>query len=455
MKRAGICLRMMVKRMGKHPVYWVLLLLFPTALFVVPRLNKAADEEQILVGYVMEEASEGKEVEMLSNGPAGSSAEGRMLPDGSGESSAEGKMLPEQAETEGIRQKGAEIGKLAYSIQLLDGIEYKLQEETEQIGESSERSEKGEGNTSDRIGSSRLFQYIKYTEIDKMKEDVMTGELSCGIVFDKDFAKRLAEQDYRHCIKLYLPEGMNVGGMVQEDVFARVYQAYSAVWYAELLEQQGYQITPEEVLQKFSEYQKEGKVFAVEYEEYGRADEEVQNAAGSGKDISAVLSVRSVLAFLTFLSASLGALDGGRDRKRGAGKGICCKKTLAAAAAGAPVLPSTLFLAAGMIYTDIKTIGMLYAGRAAGPADDMLGGLMQKTILPELCSAFVYGSILWLLAMCFGRIVPEKLLEGIMPCFLLITVLCCPVFFDLGETIPVIDGLSKLFPVTWYLEFWG
>lgn len=438
MKRAGICLWMMVKRMGKHPLYWVLLLLFPTALFVVPRLNRAMDEEQILVGYVMGEASGGKEVEMLSNGLAGSSAEGRMLPDGSGESSAEGKMLPEQAETEGIRQKGAEIGKLAYSIQLLDGIEYKLQEAR-----------------TDMTSDSRLFQYIKYTEIDKMKEDVMTGELSCGIVFDEDFAKRLAEQDYRHCIKLYLPEGMNVGGMVQEDVFARIYQAYSAVWYAELLEQQGYQIAPEEVLQKFSEYQKEGKVFAVEYEEYGRADEEVQNAAGSGKDISPVLSVRSVLTFLTFLSASLGALDGSRDRKRGAGKGICCPNTLAAAEAGAPVLPSTLFLAAGMIYTDIKMIGMLYAGRTAGPADDMLGGLMQKAILPELCSAFVYGSILWLLAMFFGRIVPEKLLEGIMPCFLLITVLCCPVFFDLGETIPVIDSLSKLFPVTWYLEFWG
>lgn len=438
MRRAGICLWMMVKRMGKHPVYWAWLLLFPTALFVVPRLNRAVDEEQILVGYVMGEASGVREEEMLPDGPAGSSAEGRMLPDGSGESSAEGKMLPEQAETEGIRQKGAEIGKLAYSIQLLDGIEYKLQEAR-----------------TDMTSDSRLFQYIKYTEIDKMKEDVMTGELSCGIVFDEDFAKRLAEQDYRHCIKLYLPEGMNVGGMVQEDVFARVYQAYSAVWYAELLEQQGYQIAPEEVLQKFSEYQKEGKVFAVEYEEYGRADEEVQNAAGSGKDISSVLSVRSVLAFLTFLSASLGALDGGRDRKRGAGKGICCPNTLAAAEAGAPVLPSTLFLAAGMIYTDIKTISVLYAGRAAGPADDMLGGLMQKVILPELCSAFVYGSILWLLAMFFGRIVPEKLLEGIMPCFLLITVLCCPVFFDLGETIPVIDGLSKLFPVTWYLEFWG
>lgn len=455
MKRAGICLWMMIKRMGKHPVYWVLLLLFPIALFVVPRLNKAVDEEQILVGYVMGEASEDGEEEMLPNGSAGSSAEGKMSSGKATERDMEGEMLPGQTEAESIKQNGTETGELIYSGWLLDGIEYKLQEGTEQIDESSEGSWKIEGDASDMSGGGKLFKYIKYTNTDELKEDVMTGEISCGIVFDEDFAKRLAEQDYRHCITLYLPEGMNVGGMVQEDVFARVYQAYSAVWYAELLEQQGYQITSEEVLKKFSEYQKEGKVFAVEYEEYGKADEGVQNRAGSGKDISVVLSVRSVLAFLTFLSASLGALDGSRDRKRGAGKGICCPNTLAAAGVGAPVLPSALFLAAGMIYTDIKTIGVLYAGRAAGLAGDMLDGLMQKTILPELCSAFVYGSILWLLAMFFGRIVPEKLLEGIMPCFLLIAVLCCPVFFDLGETIPVIDGLSKLFPVTWYLEFWG
>lgn len=33
--------------------------------------------------------------------------------------------------------------------------------------------------------------------------------------------------------------------------------------------------------------------------------------------------------------------------------------------------------------------------------------------------------------------------------------LWCPILFDLGETIPLIGHLSKLFPITWYLEFWG
>ena len=45
MKQTGICLWMMIKRMGKYPVYWGLLLLFPAAFFIVPELNRAVDEE--------------------------------------------------------------------------------------------------------------------------------------------------------------------------------------------------------------------------------------------------------------------------------------------------------------------------------------------------------------------------------------------------------------------------
>lgn len=369
MKRAGIFLWMMIKRMGKHPVYWILLLLFPAALFIVPKFNMTAGEEKILVGYVLEEA------------------------------------VSLQSETE--------------SGQLLKGIEFKLSE-----GEN-------------------LFRYTKYINTAELKEDILTGEISCGIVFDQDFTRMLKEQDYRHCITLYLPEGMNVGGMVQEDVFQRVYQVYSAVWYADLLEQQGYQITPEEVLQKFSEYQKEGKVFTVSYEVQKKEDEKIQNVAES----ASILSLRGILAFLTLMSASLGALDRSRDRKRGVGKGISHPKNLAVIAVGAPILPATLLLAVGMLLANAKMTNVSYCkfGKLIG----------IEWFLAELSVAFLYGVVLWLLAIFFSRLLPEKLLEGIMPCFLLLVLLCCPIFLNLGETIPLIGYLSKLFPVTWYLEFWG
>lgn len=447
MKQTGICLWMMIKRMGKYPVYWGLLLLFPAALFIVPELNRAVDEERILVGYVIEE-TDGDDTKEEGQAAAGSGTEKeREAAAGSG---AKGERQAKQAAAGSIAYKGAETGKKSYSRQLLDGIEYKLREEAEQITGISEGTEATEENmpgVTAAAGRRKLFKYIKYTDLAEMKEDILTGEVSCGAVFDKEFAEKVQRQDYWHCVTLYVPEGMNVGGMVQEDIFARIYQAYSALWYAELLEQQGYQIKPEEVLQKFSEYQKEGRVFAVSYEELGKMDEGIQNTAGNGRNISNVLSLRGVLAFLTLLSASLGAVDGSRDRKRGVGKGISCRRSLAACAVGAPVLPAVLLLVCGMLFTHINMTNVSCAG-AEKPA-------YMAWIITEIGSAFLYGIALWLSAVFFSRLLPEKLLEGIMPCFLLLVLLCCPIFFDLGETVPFIDHLSKLFPVTWYLEFWG
>ncbi len=384
MKRIGICLWMVIKRMGKHPVYWILLLLFPIAVFAVPRFNGAADEKQILVGYVMEEAKD----QWAGTG------EGR---------------------------------ERVYTCQIMNGIEYKLSEGTE-----------------DKKG---LFQYIKYTERDDLKKDILTGELSGGIVFDEDFIEKLMKQDYWHCITLYLPEGMNVGGMIQEDVFAKVYQAYSAVCYTELLEQHGYHIESEEVLQKFSEYQKEGKVFAVDYEVYGKNSEVLQNTTGGENVNSSILSLRGILAFLTLLSACLGALDGSHDRKGNIGKGMHGQRNLGVITVGAPILIATLFLISGMIFENLHITEVSYM-----EIKNLSTGLWAFV---ELSSAMLYGFILWFLAILFSRLLPEKLLEGLMPCFLLMVLICCPIFLNLGENIPLISYLTKLFPVSWYLEFWG
>ncbi len=472
MKRAGLCFWLMLKRMGRHPVYWILLLLFPAALFAVPRFNRAAETERIAVGYVVEEmegagtARDARE-EMEEAGitaeyaveemeGAGTTAEYVVeetegagttgeyaVKEMEGTETAKDKWMAEEPYYDGEIQSD-QTGGIAslYSRQMPRLIEEKFSEVSERAG-SAGGSDKN------------IFQYIKYTDKNALIQDVRTGEISCGVLFDRDFPVKLMEQDYRHCITLYVPEGMNVGGMVQEDVFRQVYQVYSAVWYAGLLREQGVQTEPEQVLRKFSEYQKEGKVFAVSYEETGREGEPDQNVQDGEEDEVSLLSVRGILAFLTFMSASIGALEGSRERKKGAGKGICCPTLLKMAAVGAPVLLSALFLAVGMIYTDIKTAVISSAGGQAELAGIASGGLLRVCILPEVVSALSYGLILWLLAMLFARILPEKLLEGIMPCFLLIVLLCCPVFFDLGESVPLAGYISKLFPLTWYLRFWG
>ncbi len=360
MKRTGIYFWMTIKRMGKRPIYICLLLLFPIAIMTVPKLNKAAAGDQIVVGFVMEEGQEGTEQKRF----------------------------------------------------LLKEIRTKLSEDKK-----------------------NSFRYIVYEDSEGLKKDIITGGVSCGVVFREDFTEKLLEQDFYHCMALYLPEGMNIGGMVQEDLFQRVYQVYSAVWYADLLNQQGYSVSTEEVLEKFSEYQKQGKVFAVEYRQGTEAGKE----SGNMQSVP-LLSLRGVLALLTLMSACLGALDGSRDREKGIGKGISHVWKLNAAITGMPILFAVIFLTGGMIIT----------GKSMAEAS---GAEIFSKILPEAGAAFFYGLVLWLLAMLAGSIFSEKMLSGMIPCYLLTAVLCCPLFFELGTSVPVIGYLSKLFPVTWYLEF--
>lgn len=390
--------------MGKHPAYWILLLFFPAAVFAVPRFNGITADERIVVGYVIEEAGPGQTVESEEQDRGGQKNGVRDYK----EEEAGKQDYGEQA----YRQQN-------YAGQLLALLENKLAEDT-----------------------GGLFEYIAYPDVEKLIENVKTGEIAGGVVFDQEFTEKLWSQDYYQCIRLYLPEGMNVGGIVQEDVYQRVYQAYSVVWYAKQLEQRGYQIRPEEVLQKLSEYQNAGKVYAVNYELQDESRDYVQNDS-EGEKRDSVLSLRGILAFLTLLSAALGALDAGRDKRRNIGRGISHPATLAAAAAGAPILAAGLFLAAGMLSVNMKMTDMSYvAGQAAG-------------FLREMGSAAVYSLVLWLFAMLAARVLPQKFLVGMMPCFLLMVLLCCPVFFDLGETIPLVSYVSQLFPLTWYLRFWG
>ena len=134
--------------------------MFPAALFIVPELNRAVDEERILVGYVIEE-TDGDDTKEEGQAAAGSGTEEeREAAAGSG---AKGERQAKQAAAGSITYKGTETGKKSYSRQLLDGIEYKLREEAEQITGISEGTEATEENmpgVTAAAGRRKLFKYI-------------------------------------------------------------------------------------------------------------------------------------------------------------------------------------------------------------------------------------------------------------------------------------------------------
>ena len=291
-------------------------------------------------------------------------------------------------------------------------------------------------------GKNRFVEYREYDSIKEMEDDLITGKISCGFYLGREFDQALESGDFRESMTLYIPEGMNYAGIVKEDFTSRLYKTYSAIWFSRQMENS---ITGAEVLQKLEEDRKDGKVFQILYS--GETDEQgnfgqneevhaAENAFATENAYAALetemFSLRGVLAFLAFLAAMLGAIDLSRDRKNNIAIGATQRKLFLKITVAIPVLWSILFLFLGVL-----SQGYLYD---------------VQSFLKETGCILLYGGVLWLLAWILGNLCSERVLAGSMPCILLVGILCTPVIFSLDKQIPVINMISKMYPVTWYLN---
>ena len=210
------------------------------------------------------------------------------------------------------------------------------------------------------------------------------------------------------------------------------------------------------MLQKLEEDRKDGKVFQILYsgetdgqeasgwETIGQKEEVpiAENAYATENDYAAenayatseteMFSLRGVLAFLAFLAAMLGAIDLSRDRKNNIAVGATQRKLFLKITVAIPVLWSILFLFLGVLsQRDLYDV---------------------QSFLKETGCILLYGGVLWLLAWILGNLCSERVLAGIMPCIVLVGILCTPVIFNLDKQIPVVNMISKIYPVTWYLN---
>lgn len=302
-------------------------------------------------------------------------------------------------------------------------------------------------------GKDCFVEYRKYDSIKEMEDDLLTGKISCGFYLGREFDQALESGDFRESMTLYIPEGMNYAGIVKEDFTSRLYKTYSAIWFSRQMENS---ITGAEVLQKLEEDRKNGKVFQILYsgetdgqeasgwETIGQKEEVpiAENAYATENDYAAenayatseteMFSLRGVLAFLAFLAAMLGAIDLSRDRKNNIAVGATQRKLFLKITVAIPVLWSILFLFLGVL-----SQGDLYD---------------VQSFLKETGCILLYGGVLWLLAWILGNLCSERVLAGIMPCIVLVGILCTPVIFNLDKQIPVINMISKIYPVTWYMN---
>lgn len=274
--------------------------------------------------------------------------------------------------------------------------------------------------------------YRLYEHQDSMERALQNGEISCGFWIEKEFEKVVADGNPRNCVKMYVPKDVNYAGIIREDFQSRVYKVVSATWYAgQVNTLTGIPLSPEEVMGEIQSLRSDGNTFGVEYRnDISRNEAEI--AAQQQASVS-MFSQIGILAYVVFMLSAIGTMQYRENLEQKRMTGCRLQKPYLAIEAALPTAWGSIFLLAYAVTRD-----------SGNPA---AGSLILFILL--------YGSILWVLGILVAHVIPARWMMGMLPFVLLLGLICTPVFFSLGKTIPILGLIGKLYPVTWFLYLVG
>lgn len=282
------------------------------------------------------------------------------------------------------------------------------------------------------------FDFYQCETLKELQDDVASKKAECGYSFPAGFRELLRDGKYKRSVRLYVSPATVADKLSSEVVFAGLFDIFGR----ELLEEytrtgtafetaraEGHldmeqALIWEELEPLYDRYLENGSTFAFEYRTDGEGVIEENT-------VTAVFPVRGICAVFIFVMGLAAAVTAGEDETRGlytsmtaARKRGCMLVQLAA-----PV-----FLSCLSAYACLAFSGSL---RTAGR---------------EIISLLAYGILVLLFSYLLLIIVRSPLIiAGLIPFFILGSLVVCPVFADLSVFVPVLGVLRRFFLPFYYL----
>lgn len=281
------------------------------------------------------------------------------------------------------------------------------------------------------INAHESIRFVKFNDIEYMKEKIISEELICGYVIPHNIRELLSGDDKEGSITSYKIPASTLQPAANEIV------------YAELIKLQGYSIIEdymhssgqfpddkyiEEAFEYYEEYLMGNDTIRIDYEEYG-TDKIIDAKEISG---GLVFPVRGIMSVLVFLAGLFGSVLYLKDKENGVFQTIT-KGYQNVLGIIYPFIPAFLFGAA-MIVSVIssdnhKAVGMEIIC--------MLGFVLAITLFAFLLTILTKKS---------------RLLGSCIPVIMLCSLVFCPVFINLELYLPAAGFVQKLFVPYYYLK---
>lgn len=310
-----------------------------------------------------------------------------------------------------------------------------------------------------------VYQFTTYEGTEELEQAVEAGELECGFVFDKEFAKQYEEGSFTDSITYVYTPFTTKGMAVRETVYGTVLELYGE----KLLQQ-----NQETIVGQSSE--EISAMLADRYEYYLNSDAifhteviYVETDAGMERDLRRAEPgsdgqngdadrlengkpnlIRGVISCMIFLTVYLSGASCKEEKnqhflsilEKGKRRSYECAGMLAAAT-------PMMLVGTGLSCLTILQSEMLDAASGAGFVTATGIGMVIVTEILQMLLLIVVSILFTACTMCIWK--KDMGMLSALPVLILLQIIICPVIFDMAVYVPAVKYIRYLCPVAYYL----
>ena len=312
---------------------------------------------------------------------------------------------------------------------------------------------------------SDVYEFVAYETSEELGQAVEAGELECGFVFDKEFAKQYEEGSFTDSITYVYTPFTTKGMAVRETVYGTVLELYGE----KLLQQNQETIvgqSSEEIsamlADRYEYYLNSDAIFHTEviYVETDAGMESDLRRAEPGSDgqngdadrleNGKPNLIRGVISCMIFLTVYLSGASCKEEKnqhflsilEKGKRRSYECAGMLAA------VTPMML-VGTGLSCLTILQSEMLDAASGAGFVTATGIGMVIVTEILQMLLLIVVSILFTACTMCIWK--KDMGMLSALPVLILLQIIICPVIFDMAVYVPAVKYIRYLCPIAYYL----
>ena len=337
----------------------------------------------------------------------------------------------------------------------------------------------------DRLMQKRdVYQFTTYEGAEELEQAVEAGELECGFVFDKEFAKQYEEGSFTDSITYVYTPFTTKGMAVRETVYGTVLELYgekllqqnqetivgqsSEEISAMLADRYEYYLNSDAIFHteviyvetdagmesdlRRAEPGSDGQNGDADWPENGKPNHNQnrnQNRiAGQPADMEKL--IRGVISCMIFLTVYLSGASCKEEKnqhflsilEKGKRRSYECAGMLAAAT-------PMMLVGTGLSCLTILQSEMLDAASGAGFVTATGIGMVIVTEILQMLLLIVVSILFTACTMCIWK--KDMGMLSALPVLILLQIIICPVIFDMAVYVPVLKYIRYLCPIAYYL----